>query len=264
MNDPRRPEWFSPPQPGSGSTEPQRYYNPPLTDPAYADQAPYAHTYGGQTPQWAPNPYQVHPTQELPRYWQQDQAQSHEAPGQDLASPPPEGPRTPRWLVVAAVAAVLLVVASVIALIIVNGANKTQTAVEPLPPMPTPSSTLPTTTRHSRTPSAAPIPPTASSPSPLPTETTEPGAMQAVVYSVTGEGRAISISYMDAGDVVQTLFNVALPWSIEVNVAKSTAHPPILTIINIGHNVTCSVTVAGVQVRQRVGQGITICDAPKN
>ncbi len=262
MNDPRRPEWFSPPQPGSGSTEPQSYYTPPLTDPAYADEAPYAHTYGGQAPQWAPNPNQVHPTQELPRYWQQDQGQSYEAPGQGLAPPPPEGPRTPRWLLVGAVLAVLLVVASVIALIIVNGANKTQTAVEPLPPMPTPI--LPTTTtRHPHTPSAAPVPPTISSPS-GPTATTEPGAVQPVVYSVTGEGRAISISYMDTGDVVQTLFNVALPWSIEVNVAKSTAHPPILTIINIGHNITCSVTVAGVQVRQRVGQGITICDAPNN
>ncbi len=262
MNDPRRPEWFSPPLPGSGSTEPLSYHTPPLTDPAYADQAPYTHTYGGQTPQWAPHANQIHPTEQLPRYWQQDQAQSHEAPGQGPA-PPPEGPRTPRWLLVGAIVAVLLVVASVIALIIANGANKTQTAVEPLPPMPTPSSTLPTTARHSHTPSAAPAPPTTSSPG-GPTETTEPGAMQPVVYSVTGEGRAISISYLDAGEVVQTLFNVALPWSIEVSMAKSAAHPPILTIINIGHNVTCSVTVAGVQVRQRVGQGITICDAPNN
>jgi hypothetical protein len=259
MNDPRRPEWFSPPLPGSGSTEPLSYQTPPLTDPAYADQAPYGPTYGGQS-QWAPNPNQIHPTQELPRYWQEGQARPDEAPQQGLAPSPPEGPTTPRWLLVAAIVAVLLVVASVIALIIANGANKTQTAVEPLPPMPTP--TLPTTTRHPHTPSAAPAPPTTS---PVgPTETTEPGVMQPVVYSVTGEGRAISISYLDAGDVVQTLFNVALPWSIEVSLAKSAAHPPILTIINIGHNVTCSVTVAGLQVRQRVGQGITICDAPNN
>ncbi len=262
MSDPRRPEWFSPPLPGSGSTEPQSYHTPPLTDPAYADQAPYAHTYGGQPTQWAPYPNQVHPTQELPQYWLQGQAGPGEAPQQGLAPPPPEGPRTPRWLLVAAVVAVLLVVASVIALIIVNGANKTQTAVEPLPPMPTPSSTLPPTTRHSHTPSAAPIPPTISTPSG--TETTEPGAMQPVVYSVTGEGRAISISYLDTGGVVQTMFNVALPWTIQVSVAKSAVHPPILTIINIGHNVTCSVTVGGVLVRQRVGQGITICDAPNN
>jgi len=31
--------------------------------------------------------------------------------------------------------------------------------------------------------------------------------------------------------------------------------------VNIGHDVTCSVTIAGVQVSQHVGVGITICDA---
>ena len=86
--------------------------------------------------------------------------------------------------------------------------------------------------------------------------------MQSVVYNVTGDGRAISITYMDTGDVMQTEFNVALPWSKEVSLTKSALHPPIVTIINIGHNVTCSLTVAGVQVRQREGVGLTICNAP--
>jgi hypothetical protein len=85
--------------------------------------------------------------------------------------------------------------------------------------------------------------------------------MQSVVYSVTGEGRAISIMYVDTGDVFQTEFNIALPWTKEVSLPKSPVHPANVMIVNLGHNVTCSVTVAGVQVSQRVGVGITICDA---
>jgi hypothetical protein len=87
--------------------------------------------------------------------------------------------------------------------------------------------------------------------------------MQSVVYNVSGDGRAISITYWDTGDVIQTEFNVALPWSKEVSLSQSAAHPASVTIINIGHNVTCTITVDGVQVRQRVGAGITICDAPR-
>ncbi len=85
--------------------------------------------------------------------------------------------------------------------------------------------------------------------------------MQTVVYTVNGDGRAISISYIDTGNVIQTEFNVVLPWSKEVSLSKSAIYPANVTIVNIGHNVTCSVTVAGVQVRQRTGVGITICDA---
>jgi hypothetical protein len=162
---------------------------------------------------------------------------------------------------IAAAAAVLLVVGLVIALIIANGAMKTQTAVEPLPPMPGPSATTPTPTRTTHIPSAAPAPPTTGAPG-EPTESTEPGAMQPVVYSVTGEGRAISITYIDTGGMIQTEFNVSLPWSKEVSLSKSGMHPANVTIVNIGHDITCSVTVAGVQVRQRTGVGITICDAP--
>ena len=85
--------------------------------------------------------------------------------------------------------------------------------------------------------------------------------MESVVYNVTGDGRAISIVYIDTGDVVQTEFNVSLPWTKEVSLSRSAVHPASVTVVNIGHNVTCSVTIAGVQVRQRVGVGLTICDA---
>lgn len=78
---------------------------------------------------------------------------------------------------------------------------------------------------------------------------------------MSGEGRAISIMYIDTGDLIQTEFNVALPWSKQVSLSKSAVHPANVTIVNIGHSVTCTVTVNGVQVSRRVGGGLTICDA---
>jgi hypothetical protein len=259
MNDPRRPERSSPPLAGSIPTEPPGLRTPPPADPAYADQAPYASTYGGYTPYWSSSPNETNPTTRLPAYWQQDQHPSGGLPPDGGDPPPPDGPRTPRWLWVAAGSAVLLVVGLVIALILANVAIKTQTAVPPLPAMPGSTSAIPTPSNKAptRAPTAAPAPPTAGEP----TETTTPGAMQTVVYNVTGDGRAISIMYIDSDDVIQTEFNVALPWSKEVSLSPSAAHPASVTIVNIGHNVTCSVTVAGVQMRQRVGVGLTICDA---
>ena len=94
-----------------------------------------------------------------------------------------------------------------------------------------------------------------------------PGAAlnpRTVVYSVTGTKQLldlVNVVYTDARGYPQTEFNVSLPWSKEVSLAKSGMHPANVTIVNIGHDVTCSVTVAGVQVRQRTGVGITICDA---
>jgi hypothetical protein len=266
MNDPRRPEPFSPPLAGSGPTVPLGPRNPPPVDPAYADQAPYAPAYGGYMSQWAsqwtPNVNEVNPTQRLPAYWQQDQPPPGGLPPEGLPPPPPQGPKSPRWLWIAAGAGVLLVVGLVIALILVNGAIKSQTAVPPLPAMPGSSSETPTPTPRASPPSRTLIP------APLPTgpstPTTSPGAMQNIVYNVNGDGRAISITYMDTGDVVQTEFNVALPWNKQVSLSQSAMHPPSVTIINIGHNVTCTVTVDGVQVRQRIGAGITICDAPQH
>lgn len=261
MSDPRRHQRYGPPLPGLGPTGQQGSQNPPPIDPAYADQAPYGPSYGGQVPQWGPGPYEANPTQQVPPYWQQDQLPPNDVPGGGPPSEPPPGPKSPRWLWVAAGAAVLLVVSLVIALVIANGSGQEQTVVAPLPAMPGPSSTPSTTTTRTTPPtSAAPTPSTTSS-SKEPTETTGTAAMQTVIYTVDGEGRAISVTYMDTGNVIQTEFNVALPWSKEVNLSTSSIHPANVTIVNIGHNVTCSITVAGVQVRQRTGVGLTICDA---
>ncbi|MGO9381032.1 MAG: MmpS family transport accessory protein [Mycobacterium sp.] len=262
MNDPRRGERFSPPLPGSGPAGPQDYlYPPPVDYPAYADQAPYAPTYGGHIPPWAPSLNETSPTKQLPPYWQQDVPPSGQLPPEGLAPPPPGGPKSPRWLLIFAGVAVLLAVALVIALILVNNAIKTQTAVPPLPAMPETSSPTPTPSTRTSSPSLIPAPAPPTGGSGTPTETTGPAAMQDIVYNVTGDGRALSIVYIGTGDVIQTEFNVALPWSKQVSLSKSAVHPANVTVVNFGHNVTCSVTVAGVQVSQRVGVGLTICDA---
>jgi cytoskeletal protein RodZ len=162
---------------------------------------------------------------------------------------------------IAAAAAVLLVTALVIALVLANGTAKKQTAVPPLPAMPSTQNPAPTT---STSPSTSSSPSATTSSEPSSTESTPPtnaGAMATVVYNVTGEGRAISITYVDNEGMVQTEFNVALPWSREVSLAKSGNQKANITIINIGHNVTCSVSVDGVQVRQRTGAGLTVCAA---
>ena len=53
--------------------------------------------------------------------------------------------------------------------------------------------------------------------------------MQTVVYSVSGEGRAISVMYLDTGDLIQTEFNVTLPWSKQVSLSTSAPHPASVT-----------------------------------
>jgi Mycobacterium membrane protein len=256
MNDSRPTDRFNVPLPGP--VPPGSRYSPPA-DPAYADQAaPYA-SYGGHVPPWAPNMNETSPTRQLPPYWQQDLPPSGELHSLATAPPQPGGPKSPRWLWIAAGAAVLLAIALVIALVLADDAIKTQTAVPPLPAMPEPGSTTPSPSTRTSPSSIPPVPPPNGSEPP--TETTGPAAMQDVVYNVTGEGRAISLMYIDTGDVIQTEFNVALPWSKEVGLSKSAVHPANVTIVNIGHNVTCSVSIDGVQVSKRVGAGLTICDA---
>jgi Mycobacterium membrane protein len=84
--------------------------------------------------------------------------------------------------------------------------------------------------------------------------------MQTIVYNVNGEGRAISITYVDDEGMMQTEFNVGLPWSKEVSLPASRSAKANITIINIGHDVTCSLTVDGVEVNERTGVGLTVCN----
>ncbi|BBZ43134.1 hypothetical protein MPRM_04150 [Mycobacterium parmense] len=254
MNDSRPTERFSYPALGSWSQEP---WYPQDADPAYAQPGPYAPSYGGQAPPWAPSTNATNPTTQLPAHWRQDPPPSG---GPPPGPPRPPGPKVPRWLWIGAGTALLLVVSLVIALILANDAIRTQTAVPPLPPMPESSPAVPPpSARLTPAPIPAPVPPTGGLQPP--TRTTRPGPMQDIVYNVTGEGRALSIVYIATGDVIQTEFNVALPWTKEVSLAQSALHPANVTVVNFGNNVTCSLSVGGVQVSHRVGVGLTICDA---
>ena len=82
-----------------------------------------------------------------------------------------------------------------------------------------------------------------------------------MAYNVSGDGRAINITYVDTGGVLETEFNVMLPWSKQVQLAQPAKDSASLSVINVGNEVTCSITVNGVQLQQRTGAGLTICNA---
>lgn len=253
MSDPRQPDWSDPTQAANG-------YPPPV-DPAYSGQ--YPGQYWGPPSYGYPAPM-TQPTEQMPAYWQ---------PGYPPQQPPPpQPPRSPRWLWLVAAAAVLLVAGLVLALVIVSSSSKDSTVVAPRqqtttsatpPPTTATQVPLPTTTRPPLTPTTVRPAPTAT-PEPtipvLPGETTAaPGVTETVVYSVSGDGRAINITYVDTGGVMQTEFNVALPWSKEVSLAAPAKNSASVAVVNVGRDVTCSVSVNGAQVRQRTGRGLTIC-----
>lgn len=236
---------------------------PPNTDPAYSEQYP---------PYWGPTNYgpgygapMTQPTEQIPTYWQPGAGYPPPPP------PPPPPPKSPRWLWVAAAAAVLLVAGLVLALVIVSSSSREATVVAPLPQTTTARPAPPTSARPT-TPTRVPLPTTTRAPLPAPTtvpdpgatedppgETTVPTGTETVVYSVSGEGRAINITYVDTGGVMQTEFNVALPWSKQVSLSAPARTSASVAVVNVGRDVTCSVSVDGAQVRQRTGQGLTIC-----
>jgi hypothetical protein len=259
------------PRNGAEPTEPlgNRYTGYP--DPAYAEQSPNAPPYAPPYP--TPNP-----TEPLPPYSAGQHGQALYGAGPYGAGPygagpygagpygpyppgqspqePPEPPKSPRWLWLLAAAAVLIVVGLVIALVIDESPSKQQTVVAPLPAMTEPSFATPSPTPTAPTPTPPILPvPTLTPPS----ESATPGQTDPVVYEVTGTGRAINITYVDSGNMMQTEFNVVLPWRKEVDLPKPAQDSASVTIINVGHDVTCTVTINGVQVQQRTGAGLTIC-----
>lgn len=227
------------------------YGNPGYSDPAYADQTPYG----------------ARPTEQMPAYpaygYDPYTGQYGTPPPPPGAPGPPEPPRAPRWLWIVAGIAVLTVLGLVIALVIVNSSQQ-QTVVAPVPslteptaaPAPPSTSRRPTTTTTPRT--VAPTPSTTPS-TPTTTAPATPGATQTVVYNVIGQGRAINITYVDNGGVLQTEFNVVLPWSKEVALPEPAKQSASVSIINVGREVTCSIDIEGAPVQQRTGSGLTIC-----
>jgi Mycobacterium membrane protein len=231
---------------------------PGYTDPAYASQAPYGPTY--QAPP-APGP-----TEQLPSYspygYDPYATNQYGAGGGPPQPPEPEGPKSPRWLWIVAAVAILTVIGLVIALVIVNSSQQ-DTVVAPLPSLPEPTSTRPTPSTSPRpTIPVFPLPTLPSTPSTTgPSTPGTPGATETVVYDVSGDGRAINITYVDTGGVLQTEFNVMLPWSKEVELAQPAEDSASVSIINVGREVSCSISVNGVPVQQRTGAGLTICTA---
>lgn len=234
---------------------------PGYPDPAYASQTPYGSPY--QPPQAPP------PTERLPAYspygYDPYATGQYGTPPPGFGSePPPEGPRSPRWLWIVAGLAVLTVIGLVIALVIVNSSRQ-QTVVAPLPSAPEPSFTTPAPTTP-RTPTTRPttpmfpVPTAPTSPrTTAPTSPTTPGATDSVVYTVEGDGRAINITYVDTGGLLQTEFNVLLPWTKEVSLPQPGDASASISIINVGREVSCSISVNGVQLDARTGAGLTIC-----
>ncbi|ORW07667.1 hypothetical protein AWC16_00410 [Mycolicibacter longobardus] len=151
----------------------------------------------------------------------------------------------------------------VIALVITNGSGRNSATVTPVSPLPTAPSTpvprrVPTTTPS---PSRTPAPSITTPSTPPPTTSTTAGAPETIVYSVTGTGRALSIAYIDTGGILQTEFNVALPWSKQVTLTPPASTAAAVTVVNFGEQITCSVSVDGAQVRQRTGSILTVCAA---
>ncbi len=250
MTDPHRPEGFDPTRYQAGSTEPSTVGYPPYVDPAYAGQLP---AYGAGYP--PPD------TPASPGYWASGQPPPGGAVELGGEGGTPKPPRSPRWLFLLAGVAVLLVVGLVIALIIDQSAKKPSTVTLPTMPSTAPATPIPTTRVPAPT-TRSPAPSTGTTPTttpPPPTESTGPGVAQTVVYSVTGEGRAISIAYIDTGGVLQTEFNVVLPWRKQVSLEPPASKSASVTVVNIGQQITCSVSVDGAQVRQRTGTILTIC-----
>ena len=59
-------------------------------------------------------------------------------------------------------------------------------------------------------------------------------------------------------------FNVVLPWSRQVALSPSTAKAASVTVINVGREVNCSISLNGTQTVQRSGTGLTICSSVGN
>ncbi|MGY4711732.1 MmpS family transport accessory protein [Mycolicibacterium sp. CBM1] len=240
MNDPRRPDWSDPTQSAGNGYQPS-------ADPAYAGQY-YGQGYG------SPGYGQNQPTEQLPSSWHPGGGY----PPGEPPPPPPGPPKSPKWLWIAAGVAVLLVIGLVIALVIVMSSARESTVVAPLPPLtetsvPRATTSVPTTT-------LSPLPTPSTSPTPtVPGDGTSPTGTDTVVYNVNGDGRAINITYVDTGGIMQTEFNVMLPWSKEVSLTSPARGSASVAVVNVGRDVTCSVTVNGVAVRERTGRGLTIC-----
>jgi hypothetical protein len=151
----------------------------------------------------------------------------------------------------------VLVVVGLVAALIITNTSDNRTVVAP-------ATTTPQTTITGSTPPTSPGTPLLPIPIPLPTaapttESPAPGTTEPVIYEINGDGRAINITYVDTGSVLQTEFNVKLPWRKEVELPKPAKDAASVTVVNVGSDVTCTISIAGERVKSQSGVGLTIC-----
>ena len=255
MTDPSRRD-------GRDQEHPGTYNYPAYPGSPYGQQAPYQAA-GGT------GPNTQRPTEQLPAYspygydpYATGPYGPPNPPGGTPPEPPkPDGPNPRRWLWALAGTVLFVVLGMVIGLVIVDSSHQDtlvappQTPVEPTATRTSTTTPTPTTTR---TPTTTPTPTPGVTP---PTTSTNPNDTHTVVYSVAGEGRAISILYLDSGGVLQTEFNVMLPWQKEVQLAGAANSSASVSIVNVGRELTCSITIDGAETEQNTGTGLTLCTA---
>ncbi|TPG33227.1 MmpS family transport accessory protein [Mycolicibacterium hodleri] len=242
---------------GWGQEHPGTYNYPAYPGSSYGQQAP-------QQPDAGPKP-----TEQLPAYspyGYDPYATGQYGPPNRPGGPPPEppkpgGPKKRLWLWILAAAALLIVLGLIISLVIVNSSQQNTVMAPPQTPI-APTATAPFTTTPTPTTTRARIPTRTTTPETTPpSNQTDPGGTHTVVYAVAGEGRAISILYVDSGGVLQTEFNVLLPWTKEVQLTGRVNSSASVSIVNVGHPVTCSITIDGTETQQNSGTGLTLCTA---
>lgn len=251
MTDPSRREGWDQEHPGT-------YNYPAYPGATYGQQPPYQPNYQA--------PGRPRPTEQLPAYspygWD-PRTGAHNGPPNPPGGTPPEpptpgGPNPRRWLWVLAATALLIVLGLVIGLVIVDSSKQDtlvappQTPFEPTTTAPITTTRTPTTTRT--TPPASTTPGTTAPP-----DQTDPSGTHTVVYSVEGDGRAISILYLGSGGILQTEFNVALPWNKEVQLTGQVNSSASVSIVNVGRPITCSISIDGTETQHKSGTGLTLC-----
>lgn len=248
------------PRPG-GTPDPADAYGNP--HPAYSDPA-YAGGNYGSAYSTASVPSTSSPTAPLPAYWTQTQSfpQTGSVPA-GSADPPPGPPRGPRpWLWAVGGFAIATALALVVWLVMANmKLSNQETSIPAMPQSSITSSQPPVTTTRPRVPTLPSIPaiPIPTLPMPGNPSTPSSGETEPVSYQVTGTGTAMSIMYVDAGGMMQFEYNVQLPWNKQVDLPKPAKTSASITVINSGRNVTCSISIAGVQVVQNTSGLFTTC-----
>jgi hypothetical protein len=266
------PNQYGPP-PNQYDQQPTQYGPPPNQYDQQPTQYGPPNQYGQQPNQYdqqpaqygqQPNQYDQQPTQygQQPNQYggqQPDEYQPWPSDGAGGEPPDGDGHGSRMWLWAIAGVAVLLVIGLVVAVLIVTSSSDETVVAPPLQPSATGATTTPRTTT-SRAPAPSPSDETTTSET---TTSGTPGVTEQVVYNVGGTGTALNITYVDDGDVLQTEFRVTLPWTKTVQLEQPAKDKASVSVVKLGGDVSCSISVAGAEVSNESGRGLTMCKAPR-